>query len=533
DRFMESIINEGSSHEQYLFPWKRLGSAFFWYSPDYSEFVELSLSRAFITDWDLQKASGRTVEEQLASPMEELNIREIKPKMRIRNDELVPTKFGKKERSKRRNVVKNDEYGIDNVKFETYWHEYGTYYIYRTWLDLLGSEISEDKRKEEMERVEAMPMDPLLSRDDVMSSLSTLSMCEYSWTNEDWEKHVSEVEKRVRRLFHLAKAKTAKKRCASFIHTIAGLGFVSDLEKDISNDGDEDKYESISKKPDEDLFYDVAYEFFDPHLSQKDAARLLPSEKDDREEAHNLPSEVTHTSSISFHFDPFRDRHLIGTEGINVYPWDKKMKKYWFQRKRLFSRFDEGCLLDREGWYSVTPERIAEHIADRMVTTKGSLIIDAFAGIGGNSIQFALKGARVIAIDMDPVRLKCARENARVYGVEDKIDFILADFFSVAAGWKEGGGSRRKVDAVFLSPPWGGPEYLTNEIFDIRKMTPDGVKIFEASHAISPNIAYFLPRNTKVEQLTSLCKSGKVEIEQASLNKKIKVITAYYGNLAS
>ena len=27
----------------------------------------------------------------------------------------------------------------------------------------------------------------------------------------------------------------------------------------------------------------------------------------------------------------------------------------WFQRERLFSRFDEGCLLDEEGWYSITP----------------------------------------------------------------------------------------------------------------------------------------------------------------------------------
>ena len=46
-----------------------------------------------------------------------------------------------------------------------------------------------------------------------------------------------------------------------------------------------------------------------------------------------------------------------------------------------------------EGWYSVTPERIAQHIADRMVYSTGTLILDAFAGVGGNSIQFALKGA--------------------------------------------------------------------------------------------------------------------------------------------
>lgn len=39
-----------------------------------------------------------------------------------------------------------------------------------------------------------------------------------------------------------------------------------------------------------------------------------------------------------------------------------------------------------EGWFSVTPEKIAEHIAERC---QCDLIIDAFCGVGGNAIQFA------------------------------------------------------------------------------------------------------------------------------------------------
>lgn len=46
-----------------------------------------------------------------------------------------------------------------------------------------------------------------------------------------------------------------------------------------------------------------------------------------------------------------------------------------------------------EGWFSVTPERIAEHIADRLVAFPDALILDAFCGVGGDSIQLALKGA--------------------------------------------------------------------------------------------------------------------------------------------
>lgn len=189
--------------------------------------------------------------------------------------------------------------------------------------------------------------------------------------------------------------------------------------------------------------------------------------------------------------------------------------------------------MDREGWFSVTPERIAEHIADRMVRRPEVLIVDAFAGVGGNSIQLALKGARVIAIDLDPVRLKCARENAKVYGVEDRIEFVCGDFFHFAAKWTNDIGKPIEVDAVFLSPPWGGPGYLKSKDFDLDDLTPNGFDIYTAARKMSPNIAYFLPRNTKVKQLIALGgPGGRCEIEQSCLNKKIKTLTVYYGNLA-
>ena len=66
--------------------------------------------------------------------------------------------------------------------------------------------------------------------------------------------------------------------------------------------------------------------------------------------------------------------------------------KYWIQRYTLFSRFDEGIEVDEEGLFSVTPEEIARtqslHCGSR------NLIIDAFSGIGGNAIQFALRSAQ-------------------------------------------------------------------------------------------------------------------------------------------
>jgi len=201
---------------------------------------------------------------------------------------------------------------------------------------------------------------------------------------------------------------------------------------------------------------------------------------------------------------------------------DPDIAKYWAQRYRLFSRFDDGIKMDKEGWFSVTPERIAKHIAERC---RCDLIIDAFCGVGGNAIQFAFTCERVIAIDIDPVKITLAHHNATVYGVEDRIEFIVGDYMKLIP--------HLKADVVFLSPPWGGPDYVSAEVFDIKTMiTLDGVHVFEETKSITENITYFMPRNADVEQLSLLASpNGNVEIEQNFLNKKLKTITAYYGGL--
>jgi trimethylguanosine synthase len=103
-----------------------------------------------------------------------------------------------------------------------------------------------------------------------------------------------------------------------------------------------------------------------------------------------------------------------------------------------------------EGWYSVTPHDIAYHVAQR---ARCGTVIDAFAGVGGNTVQFARTCAHVMAIELDPVRLACARHNARVHGVDHKIEFILGDYTRLAP--------RLQADVVFLSPPWYLPPALS------------------------------------------------------------------------
>jgi trimethylguanosine synthase len=169
----------------------------------------------------------------------------------------------------------------------------------------------------------------------------------------------------------------------------------------------------------------------------------------------------------------------------------------------------------------------------------------------------------VIAIDNNPTRLALARHNAQIYGVADHIEFILADFVSFAKSYlashpPPASRDARKIDAIFLSPPWGGPSYLDGSTSllndeDEEAKTADavhghppyslasihpihGAELFHLSRKITKNIAYYLPRNTRMEEVSELLQeqpAEMVEVEEAWTGSKLKAITCYFGGLAS
>jgi trimethylguanosine synthase len=261
---------------------------------------------------------------------------------------------------------------------------------------------------------------------------------------------------------------------------------------------------------------------------------------------------------------------------VNPHPKAQVADKYWAQRKRLFVKYDQGIQLDPEGWYSVTPEAIANHIARRMVAgagNNGMVIMDACAGVGGNAIAFARRPevSLVVCVDNDDARLRIAANNCSVYGIpRDKVVFVHADVCRVLASYKNGkriadAESSKNVaaeidtekeyaysgldllpetlDAVFLSPPWGGSDYesVGRRNYDLSCITlgetVDGEELLRLAAVAVPeermNVAYFLPRNTNgVRYSYSALKAGFagcLDLEQNVLNGKLKTITAYLG----
>ncbi|XP_025408466.1 trimethylguanosine synthase-like isoform X2 [Sipha flava] len=178
----------------------------------------------------------------------------------------------------------------------------------------------------------------------------------------------------------------------------------------------------------------------------------------------------------------------------------------------------------KESWYSVTPEKISRMIAERCTC---DLIVDAFCGAGSNAIQFAFTSKKVIAIDIDPLKIELARNNAEVYGVSDRIEFIIGDYYALVP--------TLKADVIFLSPPWGGPSYSSKKNFsidDIMSNYGGGKYLYELTRQVTENIAYFLPKNIDEKQCISLAGEGNLaEIESNFFNNRLNSKTFYYGNL--
>ena len=232
---------------------------------------------------------------------------------------------------------------------------------------------------------------------------------------------------------------------------------------------------------------------------------------------------------VNCHYEIINFKDNLGNKNKSLpsaFPDD--LKKYWAQRYRLFLRYDEGVQMDDESWYSVTPEMLAAHQAERCTC---DVILDAFCGAGGSAIQLAMTCNKVIAIDIDPQKIQIAKHNAKIYGVQDRIDFIVGDYFEVGKLYKG------KVDAVFLSPPWGGVQYKSFAVNDNLLLGGQiSLKyLVEYSREISPDIALYVPKTTNIMELISLAERGKnsfMDIEMNRYNRNLKALTVYFNGLS-
>ena len=170
---------------------------------------------------------------------------------------------------------------------------------------------------------------------------------------------------------------------------------------------------------------------------------------------------------------------------------------------------------------------------------------------------------RVYAIEKDPRVLACAKHNAKIYGVQDKISWYEGDCFEIL---------RNELAEIsnhsifFASPPWGGkltslrlarygalltiagPGYRSDTVFNLAKMQPYTLTdLLAFFRQLTKDVALYLPRSSDVRQLANespgeskmtvihYCIEGASKVSLfpgerlSNLNLEIQAICAYYG----
>jgi methylase of polypeptide subunit release factors len=95
-------------------------------------------------------------------------------------------------------------------------------------------------------------------------------------------------------------------------------------------------------------------------------------------------------------------------------------------------------------------ELVAQAARERPELVRGRRAFDVGTGTGVLALVLARAGASVVATDVDPRAVACARENAAQLGLEDRVRVVEADLFP------EG-----EADLIVCNPPWIPEEPVT------------------------------------------------------------------------
>jgi release factor glutamine methyltransferase len=142
---------------------------------------------------------------------------------------------------------------------------------------------------------------------------------------------------------------------------------------------------------------------------------------------------------------------------------------------------------------------------------KGKYILDMGCGSGVVSVFAASKGARCLAVDVNPISVKATEENAKQNGLSDKIKTLPSNLF-------ENIPPEEKFDIIFFNPPYYEKEPNTD--FEKAFFTGTGFKVIKdfieqsKNYFDSGGFVYFITSSDlKIDWFQNMLMAGGFEFK--------------------
>ena len=113
------------------------------------------------------------------------------------------------------------------------------------------------------------------------------------------------------------------------------------------------------------------------------------------------------------------------------------------QTKRVF--FGDFVFVVDENVYE--PAEDSFLFAENLDVKEGERVLDMGTGFGILGILAAKKASSVVAVDVNPHAVHCAQENAKLYNVRSKMDFVQGDLFAPLR-------KEEKFDVILFNAPY-------------------------------------------------------------------------------
>ncbi|MDD4901524.1 MAG: methyltransferase domain-containing protein [Patescibacteria group bacterium] len=183
-------------------------------------------------------------------------------------------------------------------------------------------------------------------------------------------------------------------------------------------------------------------------------------------------------------------------------------------------KFSKDIFADQDAYYMSCPEVVGQHIANQL--SRFSSAVELCCAVGMLAIQLAKKMNKVTAVDIDRSRIDDAKKNAKLYGVDNKINFIVGDVLD------ENLLKNLSAEVAILDPDWriiSGTEKSAHAT-TLDDTRPSLREMFDLTKRyITPNIVSRVPKNFTFETLSDF---GSCRLENILWGGRVRFKIAYF-----